>query len=80
MHKETKEELLEICAEMVRRNLVEGSAGNASARVDDHVVITPSSVRYIEMAAEDMMVIDMDGKVIEGDRNPSVESPMHLEV
>lgn len=80
MYKETKDELLEICAEMVRRNLVEGSAGNASARVDDHVVITPSSVRYTEMAAEDMMVIDMDGRVIEGDRNPSVESPMHLEV
>lgn len=74
-----KKELLYICLEMIERSMVIGSSGNASVRVDDHVVITPSSVKYKEMKPEDMMVIDLEGDTVEGDRNPSTESPMHLE-
>ena len=74
-----KKELLDICLEMIERSMVIGSSGNASVRVDDHVVITPSSVKYKEMKPEDMMVIDLEGDTVEGDRNPSTESPMHLE-
>ena len=74
-----KKELLDICLEMTERSMVIGSSGNASVRVDDHVVITPSSVKYKEMKPEDMMVIDLEGDTVEGDRNPSTESPMHLE-
>ena len=73
-----KKELLDICLEMIERSMVIGSSGNASVRVDDHVVITPSSVKYKEMKPEDMMVIDLEGDTVEGDRNPSTESPMHL--
>lgn len=74
-----KKELLDICLEMIERSMVIGSSGNASVRVDNHVVITPSSVKYKEMKPEDMMVIDLEGDTVEGDRNPSTESPMHLE-
>ena len=74
-----KKELLDICLEMIERSMVIGSSGNASVRVDDHVVITPSSVKYKEMKPEDMMVIDLEGDTVEGDRNPSTESLMHLE-
>ena len=63
---------------MVEKDLVIGSSGNVSVRIDDHVVITPSSVHYTEMTAEDMVVIDMDGEIIDGTRNPSIEWHMHL--
>lgn len=65
---------------MIKNNLVIGSSGNISVRVEDHVVITPSSVHYTEMSSEDMVVLDLNGKVLEGARNPSVEHPMHLEL
>jgi L-fuculose-phosphate aldolase len=80
MYEEQRKELIDVCLELVRRDLVEGSAGNVSMRIDDHVLITPSSVQYLNMKPEDLMVVDLERNVIEGDRNPSVESPMHLEV
>ena len=78
VYEDTKKELLDICLKMVENDLVIGSSGNASVRIDDHVVITPSSVFYTEMKTEDMVVIDLEGEVIEGSRNPSIEWQMHL--
>jgi L-fuculose-phosphate aldolase len=75
-----KKELLQICKEMVEYDLVVGSSGNASMRVGDHVLITPSSVQYTAMMAENIMVLDLEGNVVEGELNPSVESPTHLEI
>lgn len=80
MYENERTQMLEICLEMLERDLVVGSAGNASIRVDDHIIITPSSVRYAEMNPEDFMVVDMNSDVVEGDRNPSTELPMHLAV
>ena len=78
MYEDTKKELLDICLKMVQNDLVIGSSGNASVRIDDHVVITPSSVFYTEMTVDDMVVIDLNGDIIEGTRNPSIEWQMHL--
>jgi L-ribulose-5-phosphate 4-epimerase len=80
MYEEQKQELLDICLQMLEENLVIGSSGNASIRVDEHVVISPSSVHYSEMKVEDIVVVDLEGETIEGHRNPSVELPMHLEL
>ena len=80
MYDKEKKELLQICREMVENDLVVGSSGNASLRVGDHVLITPSSVRYTEMIAENIMVLDLEGNVVEGDLNPSIETPTHLEI
>jgi L-fuculose-phosphate aldolase len=80
LYEETKRELLDICLQMVKDDLVIGSAGNVSVRVEDHVVITPSSIHYTEMSSDDMLVLDMDGNVIEGNKNPSIEFKMHLEL
>jgi len=80
MYKKEKKELLDICLEMIKHDLVIGSSGNASLRVGDHVVISPSSVHYTEMTVDDVVVIDMEGDEVEGTRNPSVETPMHLEI
>ncbi|UCE10239.1 MAG: class II aldolase/adducin family protein [Candidatus Thorarchaeota archaeon] len=78
MYEEERRELLDTCLKMLELDLLAGSAGNASVRVDDHAVITPSSVPYIEMKPEDMMVLDLEGNVVEGDLNPSVEHRIHL--
>lgn len=80
MYDTEKKELLQVCREMVENDLVFGSSGNASLRVGDHILITPSSVQYSTMTAENIMVLDLEGDVVEGDLNPSVESPTHLEI
>jgi L-fuculose-phosphate aldolase len=67
--------------DMLRRGLVEGTAGNISARREDgNLVITPSSVDYAEMTLDDLVVVDPDGGVLhaaEG-RSPSTEMKLHL--
>ena len=56
--------------------------GNVSAidRKSGLVVIKPSGVPYDTMKAEDMVVVDLDGNVVEGTLNPSSDTPTHLEL
>jgi L-fuculose-phosphate aldolase len=73
--------VLSAAKEMLRRGLVEGTAGNISARQQDGtVVITPSSVDYAEMQLDDLVVVDPEGNALrakEG-RSPSSEKLLHL--
>lgn len=80
--KDAKQQVLKTCQSMQSAELVIGSSGNASYRLEgtDHVAITPSSVDYSCMNADDVLIINMDGDVIEGDRNPSIEHPLHLAI
>ncbi len=80
MYEDAKKEILDICLQMVKNNLVIGSSGNVSVRLGNHVVITASSIPYTEMNSDDMVVLDMTGKVVEGSKNPSTETKMHLEL
>jgi L-fuculose-phosphate aldolase len=75
------EAVLKAAKDMLRRNLVEGTAGNISARQEDGtIVITPSSVDYGEMALDDLVVIDLDGAALQAKegRSPSSEKLLHL--
>ncbi|ORW29457.1 fuculose phosphate aldolase [Mycobacterium paraense] len=73
--------VLDAAKDMLRRGLVEGTAGNISARrPDGNIVITPSSVDYRDMQLDDLVLIDPDGAVLhaaEG-RSPSSEAKLHL--
>ena len=73
--------VLAAAKDMLRRGLVEGTAGNISARrADGNVVITPASVGYEDMALDDLVLVDPDGTVLtakEG-RAPSTEMALHL--
>jgi len=80
MHDDKKREIVDTCTKMVRLDLVIGTSGNISTRVGDHVLITPASKNYDKLKAEDVMVLDLEGNVLEGDKNPSVESPTHLAI
>jgi L-ribulose-5-phosphate 4-epimerase len=68
--------------ELVKHGLVIFTWGNVSAidRKKGIVVIKPSGVSYDEMKAEQMVVIDMDGKVLEGTLKPSSDTATHLEL
>ncbi len=59
--------------------LVHGESGNVSIRIDEgRVAISPSMIPYDDIEAKDVLVIDLEGDVLEGDLNPSSESKMHL--
>jgi L-fuculose-phosphate aldolase len=74
-----KERVLATAKKLLAKGLVEGTAGNISARMDDgSICITPSSIDYEEMALEDLVVIDLDGNVLDGTKPPSSEKLLHL--
>ena len=76
---ETKEQLLWVAKEMLRSNLVQGTAGNLGARLPDgNAVLTPSSLDYLDMTLNDLVVCDLDGNVLEGTRGPTSEKALHL--
>ena len=66
--------------ELVNFSLVVFTWGNVSGIDRDKglIVIKPSGVRYQEMTPEDMVVVDLDGKVVEGKFKPSSDTPSHL--
>lgn len=71
--------VLAAAKDMLARGLVEGTAGNISARMEGGTIcITPSSVDYGQMVLEDLVVVDPGGNVVSGSRAPSSEMPLHL--
>ncbi|BBY11986.1 L-fuculose-phosphate aldolase [Mycobacterium marseillense] len=73
--------VLDAAKDMLRRGLVEGTAGNISTRrPDGNIVITPSSVDYRDMQLDDLVLVDADGSVLRAadGRSPSSEMQLHL--
>ena len=77
-----REQVLDANLELVRRGLVLYTFGNASgiSREDGLVAIKPSGVPYETMRPEDIVISDLDGKIVEGDLRPSSDLPTHLEL
>lgn len=75
-----KKKVLEANLDLVRNNLVILTWGNVSAidRETNLVVIKPSGVDYATMTEEDMVVVDLDGNVVEGNLRPSSDTPTHV--
>lgn len=74
-----KQAVLDASTELLHRGLVEGTAGNLSARLPDgRVVMTPSSLAYEQMGLSDLVVTDLQGVVVEGTRPPTSEKALHL--
>lgn len=81
MLEELKEKVFKANLDLVKHHLVLFTWGNVSAinREKGLVVIKPSGVSYETMKASDMVVVDLaTGKVVEGDLNPSSDTPTHL--
>lgn len=77
-----REEVLSANLALPAHGLVTLTWGNASAidRERGVVVIKPSGVAYTELAAEALVVLDLDGNQLEGERRPSTDAPTHLQL
>lgn len=78
--KDLREQVLDANLELVRRGLVLYTFGNASgiSREEGLVVIKPSGVLYESMKPEDLVIVDLEGKTVEGSLRPSSDLPTHL--
>lgn len=79
---EQRKRVVETGLEALRRGIVHGTAGNFSERdrASGLIAISPSGIPYPETRVEDVVVVDVDGNIIEGRRRPSSETPMHTMV
>lgn len=82
MLEELKKKVCKANLDLVKHGLVIFTWGNVSAidRETGLVVIKPSGVSYDDMKPEDMVVVDLDGKVVEGSLRPSSDTPTHVEL
>ncbi|MFR5876690.1 MAG: L-ribulose-5-phosphate 4-epimerase [Eubacterium sp.] len=82
MLEELKQKVYEANLKLVEYNLVVLTWGNVSAidREKGLFVIKPSGVPYDKMTADDMVVMDLNGNKVEGDLNPSSDTPTHMEL
>ncbi len=80
MLEQLKEDVYKANMELVEKGLVIYTWGNVSGidREKGLVVIKPSGVEYDGMKPEDMVVVDMEGNVVEGRYKPSSDTPTHL--
>ena len=80
MLEELRQVICDLRVELPRNQLVTWTGGNVSGRDPDtgYVVIKPSGVRYEEMKPEHMVVVDLQGQIIEGDLKYSSDTASHL--
>lgn len=82
MLEELKEKVFKANIDLVKNNLVVLTWGNVSGidREKGLVVIKPSGVNYDDMKASDMVIVDLDGNVVEGNLRPSSDTITHIEL
>ena len=82
MLEQLKEKVLKANLDLPKYGLVTFTWGNVSEidRESGLIVIKPSGVEYDEMKAEHMVVVDLDGNVVEGNLRPSSDTPTHIEL
>ena len=82
MLEQLKKDVYEANMELPRRGLITYIWGNVSGRDAEtgYFVIKPSGVDYDKLTPDDMVVVDLDGKVIEGKYRPSSDTPTHIEL
>ncbi len=77
-----KQEILDCCCRSMQYGLNFNTQGNISVRVPASglIAITPTGLEYDRMAADDIVVVDAEGRRVEGERHPSSETDVHLVV
>ena len=78
MLEELKEQVCRFNRRMPTDGLVTWTSGNLSGREGDRVVIKPSGVMFEDLTPATMVVVDLEGNVVEGELSPSVDTPTHL--
>lgn len=75
-----KQEMVMICRMMHQKNLIAGMDGNVSVKCDDHILTTPSGVNKGFLRLDQILAVDWEGRVLEGEGRPTSEIAMHLAV
>lgn len=79
-HATEREQIADACRRLARERLVIGTAGNVSARAGDRVAVTATGAVFEEMTAEEVTVVDGEGRVEGGGLEPTSELGLHLGV
>ncbi|MGI6453484.1 MAG: class II aldolase/adducin family protein [Syntrophomonadaceae bacterium] len=81
-HLKERNEIIRIAREISKSGLVAGTWGNVSQRValDSCMAITPSGMDYWALEAEDIVIVDINGEMRDGQYKPSIETPLHLAI
>jgi L-fuculose-phosphate aldolase len=70
-----------VCRRLYERGLVAGPDGNVSVRLHDgSIVVTPSGMSKVDVTPDDLVLVDREGRVLDGKGNPSSELRMHLRI
>lgn len=72
-----KKQIADIGKKLADKGLSPGFSGNISVRFEDKILVTPSGYSLGELEADDIVVLDFDFNIIEGNKKPSSESKMH---
>ncbi|WP_439379322.1 class II aldolase/adducin family protein [Amycolatopsis lexingtonensis] len=75
---EARRSVARACHGLAGEGLLIGSAGNVSVRVGEHVAVTATGVVLGRATADDVTVVDLNGKVVAGERAPTSELELHL--
>jgi L-ribulose-5-phosphate 4-epimerase len=77
-----RQQIIDIGQEIHRQRLVAGTWGNVSCRLAtaNHILITPSGMPYESLQPGDLVILAADGTIVEGNRKPSSESPLHVQI
>ena len=80
--KEHREKVIDIAKKAYREKLIPLTMGNFSIRDQEtgYICITPSGMEYEKLEPQDIVVMDVQGNIIDGIRRPSIENPLHREV
>jgi len=78
----TRKNVVEKGIEIIAQNLTVGTWGNISSRVpgENCIAITPTGMNYDTLVPEDIVVVDLIGNIVSGNRKPSIEVPLHLSI
>jgi L-ribulose-5-phosphate 4-epimerase len=81
IYQEEKQSVYNATMALYKAGLIRLSAGNISQRTyDGNIAITPSGLPYDVMSVDDIVIIDLESKIIEGELKPSSEVPMHTAI
>jgi len=80
LHETQRAEVAKTALGLLTAGLIVNTSGNVSIRIGEHVVITPSGRDYRTLAAADIAVVDLKGRVVEGEMLPSSETPLHMSI
>lgn len=71
LYEKQRQELIDTARKMEQYGLIRMSGGNAALRIEDLVLVTPSAMAYDTMIPEDIVIVDLEGRIIEGKRRPT---------